>query len=57
MGTRLAGSWIGYHARVRPDHLALAGLATGRQLSYRELDDRTGRLAGVLACRYGITGA
>jgi fatty-acyl-CoA synthase len=54
VGTRLAGSWIGYHARVRPDHLALADLATGQQLSYRELDDRIGRLAGVLGRRYGI---
>ena len=55
MGTRLAGSWIGYHARVRPDHLALADLGSGQQLSYRELDDRIGRLAGVLGRRYGIT--
>ena len=55
MATGLTGSWIGYHARVRPDHLALADLATGRQLSYREFDDRIGRLAGVLARHYDIT--
>jgi acyl-CoA synthetase (AMP-forming)/AMP-acid ligase II len=55
VGTRLAGSWIGYHAQVRPDHLALADLATGQRLSYRELDGRIGRLAGVLRRRYGIS--
>lgn len=56
MATRLAGSWIGYHALVRPDHTALADLATGRRLGYRELDDRIGRLAGVLARDYGVAG-
>jgi acyl-CoA synthetase (AMP-forming)/AMP-acid ligase II len=57
VGTRLAGSWIGYHARVRPDHLALADLPTGRQLSYRELDDRTGRLAASWPAATASTGA
>ena len=55
MGTRLADSWIGHHPRVRPDHLALAGLGPGRQPGYREPGDRIGRLAGVLACRCGTT--
>jgi fatty-acyl-CoA synthase len=54
MAARLAGPWIGYQARVRPDHTAVADLATGRRLGYRELDDRIGRLAGVLAREYGV---
>jgi len=54
MAARLAGSWIGYQARVRPDHTAVADLATGRRLGYRELDDRIARLAGVLAREYGV---
>ena len=54
MATRLAGSWIGYQARVCPNHVELADLATGRRLRYGELDDRIGRLAGALARRYGV---
>ena len=51
---RLAGSWIGYHARVSPGQTALHDLASGRQLSYAELDDRIARVAGVLAGAFGV---
>jgi fatty-acyl-CoA synthase len=36
-------------AVLAPDRLAMQDLATGEQLSYGQLDDRTGRAAGALA--------
>ena len=54
MTARLAGSWIGYHARASPDRPALQDLTGGHRLSYAELDDRIGRAAGALAGRFGV---
>ncbi len=54
MTARLAGSWIGYHARASPDRTALHDLDGGQRLSYAELDDRIGRAAGALAGRFGV---
>lgn len=39
---------VRFHADRTPDRLALADLASGRQLSYRELDRRADFLAGYL---------
>jgi fatty-acyl-CoA synthase len=41
--------WIAHHAETRPDRIAVIDLFTQRRLSYRELDERTARLATHLA--------
>jgi fatty-acyl-CoA synthase len=49
--TELLTDWVDRHARLRPDEIALASTepdAHVRQLTWRELDDRVGRLARVL---------
>jgi len=40
--------WTKYHADIRPDKTAILDLDTGREISYKELDDRASRLAGWL---------
>jgi len=35
----LAGSWIGYHARVSPGQTTINDMASGERLTYAELDD------------------
>ncbi len=50
--------YIGDHARERPDHPAVVDTATGETLTYRELDDRSNRLAQLLhadGLRHGAT--
>jgi acyl-CoA synthetase (AMP-forming)/AMP-acid ligase II len=54
MAARLAGSWTGYHARVSPGLTALHDLASGRRISYGELEDRVARLTGALAGGFGV---
>ena len=54
MAARLGGSWTGYHARVSPGRTALHDLASGRRISYAELEDRIARLAGALADGFGV---
>ncbi|MBS0559131.1 MAG: AMP-binding protein [Proteobacteria bacterium] len=44
-------TFIADHARERPDHPALIDAATGEALSYRELNDRSNRLAQLLHAR------
>lgn len=39
------------HARNRPDHAAVVMAASGRTLSYRQLDDDSARLAQLLRAR------
>ena len=48
------GSWISYHARVSPDRLALHDLGKGHRLSYAELDERIGCVAGMLRDSFGV---
>ena len=48
------GSWISYHARVSPDKLALHDLGKGHRLSYAELDERIGCVAGLLRHSFGV---
>lgn len=43
--------WVSYHARHRPDQVALLDRGTGLSLTYAELDDRVRRLAAALAGR------
>src|SRR5690349_4235378 len=40
--------YIGGYARTRPEHPALIDSGTGQALSYRELDQRSNRLAQLL---------
>ena len=40
--------WASHHAEVRPDKAAIKRLDTGEQLTYKELDKRSGCLAGWL---------
>ena len=46
--------WLAHHARVRPTKEAVHDLGTGRRLTYRELDERTERLAAVLVGRFQV---
>ncbi|RFB88552.1 feruloyl-CoA synthetase [Rhizobium leguminosarum bv. trifolii] len=43
-----------YRARVAPDRQALFEIATGRQLTYAELDARIARCAGLLSAMLGV---
>ncbi|NBC21479.1 MAG: long-chain-fatty-acid--CoA ligase [Alphaproteobacteria bacterium] len=43
-----AVDWIAHHARVTPQALAQVDLASGRRFTYREMNDRVGRLAAHL---------
>jgi fatty-acyl-CoA synthase len=46
--------WLAYHARSRPDALAVVDLGTERRFTYAELNDRAERLATVLSADFGI---
>ena len=46
--------WIAHHALTRPDHPAQLDLATGRSFTYREMNERTERLAHALSVEFGI---
>ena len=46
--------WLAHRARVRPGKLAVVDLGTDRRFSYAELNERTDRLASVLANRFGV---
>src|SRR5262245_52745957 len=46
--------WIAHYASTRGDRIAMEDLATGRQLTYAEVDQRVQRLAGGLRAQYGI---
>ena len=41
----LAFDWLAKRAALTPDRTALVDAATGREYTYREFDDRAGRLA------------
>jgi acyl-CoA synthetase (AMP-forming)/AMP-acid ligase II len=43
--------YLGTHARKNPDHAALIMASSGETLSYRELDERSNRLAQLLFAR------
>lgn len=43
-----ATDWIGYHRSVLPDASAQLDLASGRHLSYQQLDERVGQVAAFL---------
>jgi fatty-acyl-CoA synthase len=47
--TFAAHDWVDYHARHRPDALALASVEDKTGLTWSELDSRVGRLARVLS--------
>jgi fatty-acyl-CoA synthase len=47
--------WPGRHGRSRGDEIAVATLDTGFTLTWGELEGRVGRLAHLLADRYGVT--
>jgi fatty-acyl-CoA synthase len=50
----LLNDWVDFHARSRPDEVALASAAADAhlpRLTWRQLDDRVGRLARVLLDR------
>lgn len=40
--------WISHHAAHRPDKIAAVDLASGRQLTWRDFDQRVARVAGYL---------
>ncbi len=47
--------WVAYHASTRANSIALHDLATDRQFTYGEFNDRVGRLASGLRARFGVT--
>ena len=49
----VAADPVAYQAKVRPKKAAVHELATGRVLTYRELDDRVARAASWLAAELG----
>jgi fatty-acyl-CoA synthase len=52
--TAFGGSWISYHARISPDKLALHDLGKGHRLTYADLDERIGCVAGMLRRSFGV---
>ena len=46
--------WLAKQAALVPDKLALVDLATGRRISYRDLDERASRFAEFLRDRCGV---
>ncbi|MEM7340602.1 MAG: long-chain fatty acid--CoA ligase [Actinomycetota bacterium] len=54
MATR-SYDWIGHHAAIRGDQLAMTDLATDRTFTYAEMNERTTRLASALAADFGVT--
>src|SRR5215471_66814 len=49
-----AYDWIAHYAAKRGERIAMEDLATGRQFTYAEFDQRVGRLAAGLRTRYGV---
>lgn len=49
-----SADWVAYHARSRPDVTAVVDLATGRRLTYPQLDERAERLATALSHHFGV---
>ena len=49
-----AYDWVAYHARQTPERLALVDLHSDRRFSYRDMEDRTGRLASALRHQFSI---
>ena len=46
--------WIAHHARTRPDSVAHVDLGTDRCFTWTEMNDRTTRLAAVLAADFAV---
>lgn len=46
--------WLAHHARTRPAKTAVVDLPSARRFSYSELNERTERLATVLASRFRV---
>ena len=49
-----AYDWVAYHARQTPEKLAMVDLHSNRQFSYRDMQERTARLAGALRDEFGV---
>lgn len=45
---------VDYHARRRPDQVAIDSPDTGESITWAQLERRVARLAGVLAARFGV---
>ena len=55
MGTaNPSADWLAHHARTRPAKTAVVDLPSARRFTYSELNERTERLATVLAGRFGV---
>ena len=49
-----SSDWLRHHAAVRPAKTAVIDLSAGRSFTYAEMNDRTERLASVLATKFGV---
>jgi fatty-acyl-CoA synthase len=56
MSSRAASDWAAYNAARYPDHPSLEDTETGEAWTWRQTEDRVGRLAAVLADRLGVSG-
>ena len=45
--------WVAHHAATRPDKVAVHDLATDREFTWAEVDDRTSRLAAAFRRDFG----
>ena len=50
----LAFDWLAKRAELTPDNVALVDAATDREFTYREFNDRAGRLAGFMRDEWGL---
>ncbi len=46
-----ATDWVAHHAYFKPDHKAMVDLASGREFSYKEMNERVGRVAAMLEAK------
>lgn len=49
--------WIAYHAKMVPNKVAIVDAASDRHITYKDLDQRVGRLAVALSRQCGQAGA
>lgn len=54
MATMPVFDWVAHHSLTRPDAIVFTLLETGEQRTWRELEDRVGRLARLFQDEYGL---
>lgn len=52
--TATSYDWIGHHARLRPDKVAMRDAVTGHEETYAEMDERVDQLCAVVHGKFGV---